>query len=205
MYYIYKIENIINGMVYIGRTSNYKERFTNHKSKLRRGKHGNKFLQKEYIEYGVNNFTYNILEETDSFKKSLELEERYVDLYRQNGLSYNIMGGGKIGLSTNFHPLYGKSHSDETKSKISNSKKGKIIGEDNHFYGKTHTEETKSKISESRKGKSIGGDNPYSKKVCIYGVVYNSVKEGRETSGLARYSFDKRMKDPNNNDFRYVE
>ena len=35
-------------------------------------------------------------------------------------------------------------------------------GEDNHFYGKKHTEETKRKISESRKGKGgqSGKDNP---------------------------------------------
>lgn len=36
------------------------------------------------------------------------------------------------------------------------------FGEDNHFYGKKHSDETKRKISESRKGKGgmVGKDNP---------------------------------------------
>ena len=40
--------------------------------------------------------------------------------------------------------------------------KEKYIGENNHFYGKTHSEETKQRISESRMGKGgrFGEDNP---------------------------------------------
>lgn len=40
--------------------------------------------------------------------------------------------------------------------------KEKYIGENNHFYGKKHSEETKKKISQSRKGKGgrPGKDNP---------------------------------------------
>jgi len=46
--------------------------------------------------------------------------------------------------------------SEETKKKISGSKKGKTLGIDNHFYGKYHTDETKKKISTSRMGKNVG-------------------------------------------------
>lgn len=37
-------------------------------------------------------------------------------------------------------------------------------GQGNPFYGKKHTEESKKKISESRKGKSLGSNNPMSNK-----------------------------------------
>ncbi len=63
-------------------------------------------------------------------------------------------------------PMYGKNHSNETKRKISISKKGKKInltdeqlknkkekmkGENNPFYGKHHTEETKTNMSKIQK------------------------------------------------------
>lgn len=43
----------------------------------------------------------------------------------------------------------------ESKKKLSKSLKGRYANENNPFYGKTHTEETKKKIRESRKGKQL--------------------------------------------------
>jgi hypothetical protein len=51
------------------------------------------------------------------------------------------------------NPFYGKTHNEETRKKMSNSKKLKYIGEKNPFYGKTHNDETKKKLSEYSKGK----------------------------------------------------
>jgi len=48
------------------------------------------------------------------------------------------------------HPFFGKSLSDETKSKISESLKG----ENHYLFGKSHKDETKSKIS-SKLGHAI--------------------------------------------------
>ena len=45
------------------------------------------------------------------------------------------------------NPFYGRTHSQETKEKISKQSKGrpgvKKYGKDNHFYGKEHSQETK--------------------------------------------------------------
>jgi hypothetical protein len=66
------------------------------------------------------------------------------------------------------NPNYGKHRSDETKRKIGDAQRGKIIteesrikmseshkdkmfGENNPFYGKKHTKETRRKISEANK------------------------------------------------------
>lgn len=46
----------------------------------------------------------------------------------------------------------GKVFSEETRKKMSESKKGEFMGELNPFYGKRHSEESKKKMSESRKG-----------------------------------------------------
>jgi hypothetical protein len=62
------------------------------------------------------------------------------------------------------HGMQGKSHSDSTKKKISESNKGtvpwnkgkkspKTTGTGNGFYGKTHSADTKLKISEASKNK----------------------------------------------------
>lgn len=66
------------------------------------------------------------------------------------------------------NPLYGKSLSEETKQKLSESLNGKHRseetrkkiseskkGEKNYFYGKRHSEATRKKMSESHKGKSF--------------------------------------------------
>ncbi len=50
--------------------------------------------------------------------------------------------------------FYGKHHTEETKKKISEAKKGKGAGEDNPFYGKHHTEEARRKVSEANKGRT---------------------------------------------------
>lgn len=51
-------------------------------------------------------------------------------------------------LGENNH-MFGKTHSDETKMKISQTKKGKQCGSDNPFFGKTHSETTKQKIRDN--------------------------------------------------------
>ena len=49
------------------------------------------------------------------------------------------------------NPFYGKHHTEETKKKMSESKKGIQVGEKNPFYGKTHSEEVKQKLSNYHK------------------------------------------------------
>jgi hypothetical protein len=59
------------------------------------------------------------------------------------GILHNKTNGGE-----------GSTLSEETRQKISNSRKGKCIGKNNHFYGKTHSEETRKKLSELLSGKN---------------------------------------------------
>ena len=54
------------------------------------------------------------------------------------------------------HPMYGKHHSEETKKKLREARKGKHLGKDNPFYGKHHSEEAKKKLSEINKVKMKG-------------------------------------------------
>lgn len=51
------------------------------------------------------------------------------------------------------NPMYGKHHTEESRRKMGESRKGKYCGENSPMYGKHHTDESKNKMSESRKGK----------------------------------------------------
>lgn len=57
--------------------------------------------------------------------------------------------------------FYGKTHSEETKQKMSEKAKIHSIGENNGMYGKTHSQETKDKISEKAKIHSAGENNGF--------------------------------------------
>jgi group I intron endonuclease len=62
------------------------------------------------------------------------------------------------------HPLYGKTHSLETKAKMSLVKKG----ENNPRYGIILSPETITKLSKTKRGKYIGENNPF------YGKTHSS-------------------------------
>ena len=79
------------------------------------------------------------------------------------------------------NPFYGKSHSENSKEKISNARIGKYSGDNNPFYGKHHSKDTKEKLSEARK-KYTGNKHPRAKKViCITtGEIFDYLKQAEE-------------------------
>lgn len=92
---IYKIENKINGKIYIGQSTNINKRLTNHKSLLRANKHYNNHLQSAFNKYRENNFTFEIIDicEIDELDA---LERLYINKYecKHNELGYNLEDGG---------------------------------------------------------------------------------------------------------------
>ena len=81
------------------------------------------------------------------------------------------------------NPFYGKKHSEETKQKISNNRKGKCAGENHPFYGKHHNEESLIKISKHRRGK--GGK----KVMCLNtGEIFDCMMDAARWCGLANSS-----------------
>ena len=106
---VYKIENIINKKCYIGSTTRtFKERYCNHKTKLKNNKHENEYLQRAYNKYGGNNFEFSILE-TCSKDNITEREQYYMDKLNSKE-KYNILEFA--------HTVRGFKHTIEEKLKM---------------------------------------------------------------------------------------
>lgn len=83
---IYKIENLINGKIYIGQSINLKSRITKHKCNSIKENHreSNKPLYRAIRKYGIDNFSFEIIHKCD-YKESLnKLELFYVNQYSSN-------------------------------------------------------------------------------------------------------------------------
>lgn len=168
---IYMIKNKINGNIYIGQAADIYERWREHISLLRRGKHVNNHLQRAWNKYGDDNFEFSIVEECS--ENALNDREIYwiteYDSYH-NGYNQTLGGGGVRGfkhdeetkqrisesLKGENAPWYGKQRSEETKVKVGQASKERWSNPENHpMYGKHHTEESKEKMSKSHKGKTL--------------------------------------------------
>lgn len=89
--YIYKIENLINHKIYIGQTNNPKRRFQEHKAKGYASK-GVKILYYAFDKYGLENFSFDIIEETENYNEREKYWIKYYDSF-ENG--YNMTLGGE--------------------------------------------------------------------------------------------------------------
>ena len=99
-YYIYKITNLKNNLVYIGLTNNVKRRRYRHFYDLSHNKHDNSFLQNHYNIYGSENFVFEIIHEEECDEKRIsELERYYIKKYDSYLNGYNQNEGGNFGPS----------------------------------------------------------------------------------------------------------
>lgn len=117
-YKVYCIINTINNKKYIGitRRKNVKLRIDEH----RRGQYDN-LISRAIKKHGWKNFVWNILAETDSIKKAVDLECSYIetlDTYYVTGHGYNMTTGGDHGSWT-------YSMTEEHKGKIQKALKGR--------------------------------------------------------------------------------
>lgn len=93
MGYIYKIENMLNHKMYIGKTDYFtvERRWAEHIRAINREDCKNRALYRAMKKYGIENFEFSIIEETD---KTSEREEFWIAFYDTYNNGYNSTLGG---------------------------------------------------------------------------------------------------------------
>lgn len=154
--YIYRITNILNGMSYIGVTTNPKKRFASH---CRPAQTTRLLLKNAIQKHGKEHFKMEVLlQSTQAY--CYEMERKLIAAYntmKPDGYNLSAGGMGSLGLTGEMngcygrtgekHPHFGKPgyrrgvpHSEETKAKMRAVR-----------LGRKHSEETKAKIAAASK------------------------------------------------------
>lgn len=152
---IYKIENTVNGKVYIGSAVNFTRRFRVHKNSLTKGKHSNRHLQSSWNKYGEAKFTFVPILYCDK-ESLLSWEQIAIDGYK-NLVSWQRMynkyptAGSALGARQTPESIAKRlatrisrgnlKHSDETKQLISKA-----------HMGRKHTEKSKANYRSAHLG-----------------------------------------------------
>lgn len=127
---IYKIQSRIKPeRIYIGSSINIYKRWGDHNTDLLKNRHGNSRLQNHYNKYGESDLQFSVLCGCE-VSEIIKNEQFFIEGYNPY---FNIC---KIAGNT-----LGKMHSEESKRKMSESKKGHKV-----------SDETKAKMSVARKG-----------------------------------------------------
>lgn len=205
---IYKIENKTNGKVYIGKSLNIYNRFRTHKWALRQKDNAdgrtNKLLFYAVKKYGIDNFTFDILEQlniTDRPEDRDLLSKRelhFIDLYdscnsnkgynlqRESPTVYATKEEVKLKISQlnkgEKNPNFNNRWSMEQKQQMSEIKKRQIK---EGLYDWMQTEEWKKKVSDKSVEK---WKDPERKKAM-------ALKVSEVTSRLRFYEYDKKTKE----------
>jgi group I intron endonuclease len=173
MFFCYKITNLLDGKVYIGKTNRPHERWIEHRTRDK-----NYPLSNAIKKYGASNFSFVIIAISEMESAINKAESLYIKQYRSNihkygkSFGYNLTDGGE-GIS-------GWNHSPEIRQKMSNSHKGIPLSTDhrqkisNNRKGIKHTEKYKNSIR--------GENHPRAK---LTWDIVNNIRERYETTNIS--------------------
>lgn len=157
-FYVYRIDNLVNGKYYIGKGSCICSP-TDDVSYLGSGI----ALKKAIKKYGKDNFRKIILEVFIDENDAYDHEAKLVTMKQVKEKDcYNITTGGCGVGSGEACWNYGKTLSKKHRESISRSSRGRegMSGKNNPFYGRRHTEESLEKMR-CRRPSVSGPNNPW--------------------------------------------
>ncbi len=186
---VYLLRCKVNGKIYIGQSTNINQRIKDHRCNCQN-------LTRNYIttrlylamrKYGVENFTVEILEKVEDLSLIDTREQYYLDLFT----SYN----NKIGYNTcpYVKSNRGVIHSDETKKKISDKKKGikqspeLIAKRIAPLIGRKRAPEIGAKISIAQKGKKVSEATKQKLALANKGRVQSDEEKSKRVESMKGY------------------
>lgn len=149
---VYKITNLINNKIYIGKTCNFENRWYEHVRVAKTKEKTSYYLHKSINKYGAENFKIEIIENNLTEEQSLEREKFWIKILNSKdpniGMNLTDGGEGTSGLKWTEesrdkkrgknNPNFGKNISKQMQDKNPDI----FNGINNGFYGKTHSTET---------------------------------------------------------------
>ena len=177
-YSVYRITNILNGKIYIGKTKQNPpvRRWAEHTSDSRK-ENPKMYIHRAMKKYGIENFLFEVIAQYKTHDDLCQGEVAIISQYNSNSreYGYNLTNGGEGPEWTDERKsqfsekmkgegnlFFGKKHTEETKQLLSEIRKEEYSNPENHpWYGRKHTEETKLKISESKIGVFVGDKNAF--------------------------------------------
>lgn len=191
---IYRIRNLVNNKVYVGSTSNLRQRFFEHRSDLRCRTHYNPHLLQSWGKHGEAAFVFEPLVLLGPSDSLVEYEQVALDAYPAY-LRYNL---GSCAI-----PPKGRIWSQQSREKQRQNRLGKRASQEararmaSASTGRRHSEETKSKMRDrSPHLKFYVVTKPDGSEVRVAGTyaaadligrtrstIQNAVKYGAETNG----------------------
>lgn len=148
---IYKVENKINGKIYIGKTiKSLTIRKNAHKQEAKRL--SPYYFHQAIRKYGFENFEWTILQFSFNLEKLNALEKFYINLYESNNRKkgYNLTEGGE--------GSHGYIPTAETRFKTSQTLKGRIPWNKGKIAlnkGVPMSQEQKNKLSKAHRNKKL--------------------------------------------------
>lgn len=168
-HYVYCIENLVNGKVYVGKHS------TNDVNDGYMG--SGKLLNAAIKKYGIENFRKHILMTFESSDEAFEFERQLVnENFVADENTYNIRVGGEGGRVPNWSDPEWRAKKIESVKEHNRRLhvEGVLVAPD--WTGKRHTEETKKKIGSANSLRQSGSGNSHFGKVW---VSHNELKTSR--------------------------
>lgn len=218
MGYIYMLIDKRNGKKYVGKHNGLKKDYWSSGLLPNRiaNKYGREIFERIILE---NDIPENLLNEKEIFY--IEQEDSF-----NNGYNSTIGGDGgghwvylkteeelKAISEIKSKKLSGRTFSEETKLKMSESGKKKIFTDEHRKNigfavkkrgGFKHTDETKKKLSMIKTGvkndnhsKFMSENNPKAQPISVEGVIYVTIKEASEKLNIARHIIKNRLKSNN--------
>jgi group I intron endonuclease len=127
-FFVYKITNLLNGKIYIGKTNNIEKRFNEHINNAKAERQGCTKLYKSIRKYGEENFSYpEILAAFEKEQEAYDAEIKFIAKYNSVKKGLNILAGGSGAGSGFNNPQFGNHLPRESQRKVLRPSKEELL------------------------------------------------------------------------------
>jgi group I intron endonuclease len=184
---IYKATNKINGKSYIGFDSAWPKRMSRHLENANYNREG-KFYD-AIRKYGWDKFQWEILYQSEDKEHTLNvMETQFIREYNTFNQGYNMTGGGEGCFGATSNKIWiNDGHNHKRLEKDQLIPEGWTKGRLKVKRKVGMSDESKQRIGQKNKGKLINGKNPAAKKIIYNGQEYYSIRHAAESNNTSKY------------------